>query len=51
MLAPEVELEVWLASLALLELEVIDLHKHHDMHEQSHSAIKSDLDLERPPWG
>jgi hypothetical protein len=31
--------------------EVIALYAHHGMHEQFHSEIKSDLDLERLPSG
>ena len=29
--------------------DVIDLYKHHGTHEQFHSEIKTDLDLERLP--
>ena len=31
--------------------EVIELYKHHATHEQFHSEIKTDLDLERLPSG
>ena len=31
--------------------DVIDLYKHHGTHEQFHSEIKTDLDLERLPSG
>ena len=31
--------------------EVIELYKHHGTHEQFHSEIKTDLDLERLPSG
>jgi hypothetical protein len=31
--------------------EVIELYKHHGTHEQFHSELKTDLDLERLPSG
>jgi len=31
--------------------EVIELYKYHGMHQQFHSEIKTDLDLERLPSG
>jgi len=51
LLVPEVELEGWWTSLVLPMAEVIDLYKHHGLHEQFHSEIKTDLDLERLPSG
>ncbi len=51
LLVPEIELEGWWTSLDLPDQEVIDLYKHHGMHEQFHSEIKSDLGLERLPSG
>jgi hypothetical protein len=51
LLAPEIELQGWWTSLDVAEQTVIDLYKHHGMHEQFHSEIKSDLDLERLPSG
>lgn len=51
LLIPEVELEGWWTSLTIAEAEVIALYKHHGMHEQFHSEIKTDLDLERLPSG
>jgi hypothetical protein len=35
----------------ITKAEVIALYEHHGMHEQFHSEIKSDLDLERLPSG
>lgn len=51
LLAPEIELEGWWTTLALPIEEVIELYKHHGMHEQFHSEFKTDLDLERLPSG
>lgn len=48
---PDIELEGWWTSLAVTETEVIDLYKDHGTHEQFHSEIKTDLDLERLPSG
>ena len=38
-------------SLDVPAQDVIDLYKHHGTHEQFHSEIKTDLDLERLPSG
>lgn len=51
LLVSEIELQGWWTSLDVAAAEVIDLYKHHGMHEQFHSEIKSDLDLERLPSG
>lgn len=51
LLVPEIELQGWWTSLDIAVPEVIDLYKHHGTHEQFHSEIKSDLDLERLPSG
>lgn len=51
LLIPEIELEVWWSSLAVPELELIELYKDHGTHEQFHSEIKTDLDLKRLPSG
>jgi hypothetical protein len=51
LLIPDIELEGWWTSLALPDEQVIDLYKHHGTHEQFHSEIKTDLDLERLPSG
>lgn len=51
LLVPEIELQGWWTSLDIAATEVIDLYKHHGTHEQFHSEIKSDLDLERLPSG
>jgi hypothetical protein len=48
---PEIDLEGWWTSLTVPMAEVIALYAHHGMHEQFHSEIKSDLDLERLPSG
>ena len=51
LLVPDIELQGWWTSLDLPGTEVIDLYKHHGTHEQFHSEIKTDLDLERLPSG
>jgi hypothetical protein len=51
LLVPDIELEGWWTTLACDATEVIDLYKHHGMHEQFHSEFKTDLDLERLPSG
>jgi hypothetical protein len=51
LLVPDIELEGWWTSLDQPASEVIDLYKHHGTHEQFHSEIKTDLDLERLPSG
>lgn len=51
LLLPEIELQGWWTSLEVPSTEVIELYKHHGTHEQFHSEIKSDLDLERLPSG
>ena len=51
LIVPDIELDGWWTSLTLEPTAVIDLYKHHGMHEQFHSEIKTDLDLERLPSG
>lgn len=51
LLVPEIELQGWWTTLDIPAAEVIELYKHHGTHEQFHSEIKSDLDLERLPSG
>jgi len=51
LLTPQIELEGWWSTLALPIEDVIELYKHHGMHEQFHSEFKTDLDLERLPSG
>jgi hypothetical protein len=51
LLVPDIEIEGWWTSLAEPMSEVIELYKHHGTHEQFHSEIKTDLDLERLPSG
>lgn len=51
LLVPEIELEGWWTTLSAKAEEVIELYKHHGLHEQFHSEFKTDLDLERLPSG
>jgi len=51
LLVPDVELQGWWTSLDVPMTEVIELYKHHGTHEQFHSEIKTDMDLERLPSG
>ena len=51
LLFPEYQLEGWWTSLAEAPARVIELYAEHATHEQFHSEIKSDLDLERLPSG
>lgn len=51
LLAPEIELEGWWTSLAEAPGMVIERYRDHGTHEQFHSEIKTDLDLERLPSG
>lgn len=51
LLVPEIELQGWWTSLAVPAEQVIELYQHHGTHEQFHSEIKTDLDLERLPSG
>lgn len=51
LLVPEIELQGWWTSLDVAATDVIALYKHHGTHEQFHSEIKADLDLERLPSG
>lgn len=51
LLVPQLELDVWETSLTLPAEQVIALYCQHGTHEQFHSEIKSDLDLERLPSG
>ena len=51
LLFPEYQLEGWWTSLQEKPEKVIELYRAHATHEQFHSEIKSDLDLERLPSG
>jgi hypothetical protein len=51
LLFPEHKLEGWWTSLDAKPERVIELYREHGTHEQFHSEIKSDLDLERLPSG
>jgi hypothetical protein len=51
LLVPEIELQGWWTTLDKSVEEVMALYRHHGTHEQFHSEIKSDLDLERLPSG
>jgi hypothetical protein len=51
LLVPDIELQGWWTSLDLPMSEVIQLYKAHGTHEQFHSELKTDLDLERLPSG
>jgi len=51
LLVPEIELQGWWTSLGLPADEVIEHYRYHGSHEQFHSEIKTDLDLERLPSG
>ncbi len=51
LLVPELSLEGWWTSLQETPLQVIDRYAKHGTHEQFHSEIKTDLDLERLPSG
>jgi len=51
LLFPEYRLEGWWASLGAKPEKVIELYREHATHEQFHSEIKSDLDLECLPSG
>lgn len=51
LLVPDIELQGWWTSLDLKPEAVIELYQHHGTHEQFHSEIKTDLDLERLPSG
>jgi hypothetical protein len=50
-LLPEYQLEGWWTSLQETPEHAIELYSAHATHEQFHSEIKSDLDLERLPSG
>ena len=51
LLMPDIAIEGWWTSLTVPMSEVIELYKHRGTHEQFHSEIKTDLDLERLPSG
>lgn len=51
LLVPDIELQGWWTSLDVSAEQVIKLYQHHGTHEQFHSEIKTDLDLERLPSG
>lgn len=51
LIMPEITLDGWYTSLKEDGETIADLYRHHGTHEQYHSEIKSDLDLERLPSG
>ena len=51
LLEPDYELEGWWTSLDEAPEAVIKRYQAHATHEQFHSEIKTDLDLERLPSG
>ena len=51
LLVPAIEIEGWWTSLAEAPEKVIERYQDHGTHEQFHSEIKTDLDLERLPSG
>lgn len=51
LLFPQYQLEGWWTSLDGKPEKVIELYREHATHEQFHSEIKTDLDLERLPSG
>lgn len=51
LLFPDIELRGWWTSLDTVAADIITLYQYHGTHEQFHSEIKSDLDLERLPSG
>jgi len=51
LLVPDIELQGGWTRLDIPGHEIIDLCQHHGTHEQFHSEIKTDLDLERLPSG
>jgi hypothetical protein len=51
LLEPTIEIEGWWTSLAEAPERVIERYQDHGTHEQFHSEIKTDLDLERLPSG
>ena len=51
LLVPEIDLQGWWTSLEVPAEQVVKLYQQHGTHEQCHSAIKTDLDLERLPSG
>jgi hypothetical protein len=48
---PDIQLEGWWTSLMEAEEKVIERYRDHGTHEQFHSEIKTDLDMERLPSG
>lgn len=51
LLLPELEIEGWWTSLDWAAAEVIQSYCDHGTHEQFHSELKTDMDLERLPSG
>lgn len=51
LIMPEITLDGWYTSLKEDGESIAQLYRHHGTHEQYHSEIKSDLDLERLPSG
>jgi hypothetical protein len=51
LLEPSIEIEGWWTSLTEAPEKVIERYRDHGTHEQFHSEIKTDLDLERLPSG
>ncbi|QPI49011.1 transposase [Massilia antarctica] len=51
LIEPALEIEGWWTSLDAAPEEIIRLYRRHGPHEQFHSEIKTDLDMERLPSG
>jgi hypothetical protein len=51
LLVPDIQIEGWWTSLSEAPETVIERYQDHGTHEQFHSEIKTDLDLERLPSG
>lgn len=51
LIEPELEIEGWWTSLPAAPEDIIRLYRRHGTHEQFHSEIKTDLDMERLPSG
>ena len=51
LLEPEIEVNMYWASLGLTDEEVIELYHNHAVCEQYHSEIKTDMGVERLPSG
>lgn len=51
LLIPKISLEGWNTNLTLTEADIIALYADHGTHEQFHSELKTDMNLERLPSG